>query len=195
MDTHDREVLRRRSGSGELALDVAYVTSLLRKGVLTPERVELAGRLGHPVAGAIYPSKKRKLTEKQFQALLKNQTELGGDKSLRLFAVAFARHVLPLFEERYPNDHRPRNAIEVAERFALGQASEAELRKGKHGAWDAAEVAEEAAGVAWAATAAAATAGVAAAWAAVSAVDAAPNKKQERLFQRRLLGDFLLGLV
>ena len=36
------------------------VTALLRRGVLPPERVELASSLGHPVAVAIYPSSNQK---------------------------------------------------------------------------------------------------------------------------------------
>ena len=208
MDTHDREILRRRVGPGELALDVAYVTSLLRKGVLGPERVELASRLGHPVAVAIYPM--APITNEQFQDLLaENQTGLD-DKSLRLFAVACARRVLPIFEESYPNDPRPRNAIEAAERFALGQASKAELREARNGAYAAVDTAYAAAAYAAARAAVAAgdTAGevgaagdtarmarVAAggAWAAEAAEAVGDNK--ERLFQRRLLGDFLLGLI
>ena len=195
MDTHDREILRRRVGGADLAIDVAYVTSLLRRGELGPERVELASSLGHPVAVAIYPSKK-KITDEQFQDLLyDNQTGLD-DKSLKLFSVACARRVLPIFEERYPNDHRPRNAIEVAERFALGQASEAELEAAAEAAWTAAwgEVVGAASVAVRAVARAVASVGTAAS-AAFLAAEAAPNIEQERLFQRRLLGDFLLGLV
>ena len=53
----------------------------------------------------------------------------GHDKELRLFACQCARLVLPLFEERYPEDARPRKAIEAAEAFALGQIGKAELEK------------------------------------------------------------------
>jgi hypothetical protein len=39
-------------------------------------------------------------------------------RSLVLWATDCAEHVLPSFEEKYPRDHRPRNAIEA--RACLG---------------------------------------------------------------------------
>ena len=198
MDTHDREIFRRRVGFGELALDVAYVTSLLRRGELGPqgpERVEFASRLGHPVAMAIYP--KAPFTEGQIQLLHKNWIGLD-DRTLRLFSVARARRRLSIFEERFTNDHRPREAIEVAERFALGQASEDDLTKARAAAIAAThdgdamrrledlQVVWETAYDVYAATSLIAEV----AWAA--AVDAAVEDVEgERLF----LGDFLLGLA
>ena len=66
----------------------------------------------------------------------------GHEKDLRLFACRCARLVLPIFEEKYPEDDRPRKAIEAAEAFALGQIDKAELAKA---AADAAYVAAHAA--------------------------------------------------
>lgn len=45
----------------------------------------------------------------------------------RLFAVDCAEHVLHIYESNYPNDDRPRKAIDVARRFALGKATLKEL--------------------------------------------------------------------
>ena len=53
----------------------------------------------------------------------------GQDKALRLFACQCARLVLPIYEKQYPDDNRPRKAIEAAEAFALGQIGKAELEK------------------------------------------------------------------
>ena len=53
----------------------------------------------------------------------------GHDKDLRLFACQCARLALPVFEEKYPEDDRPRKAIEAAESFALGRIGTAELEK------------------------------------------------------------------
>ena len=87
----------------------------------------------------------------------------------RLFAADCAERVLHLFENKYPNDDRPRKAIEVArnpnatdqERPAAGAAAGAAARAA---AWPAAEAA------AWAAAGAAARAAAeAAAWAAAGA--------------------------
>ena len=65
----------------------------------------------------------------------------GHDKDLRLFACQCARLVLPIFEERYPGDARPRKAIEAAEAFALGQIGKAELEKAYANAADASRAA------------------------------------------------------
>ena len=59
------------------------------------------------------------------------------DKDIRLFACDCAERVLPLYETNYPNDNRPRQAIETARRFANGQATLAELAAAR----DAARVA------------------------------------------------------
>ena len=82
--------------------------------------------------------------------------EIGGidDKSLRLFACDVAQSVLHIFEEKYPDDLRPRQAIEVARRFANGDATQEELYAARSAAW-AAWDAEWAARDAWYARAAA----------------------------------------
>jgi hypothetical protein len=49
------------------------------------------------------------------------------DRTLRLFACDCAERVLPLYEAEYPDDDRPRKAIETARRYADGQATEDEL--------------------------------------------------------------------
>ena len=78
----------------------------------------------------------------------------GKDKEIRLFACDCAESVLHIFEEQYPNDNRPRNAIEVSRKFANGEATIEELRVAKSDAWDAAWGAWGATGEAWGARAA-----------------------------------------
>jgi hypothetical protein len=79
------------------------------------------------------------------------------DKEVRLFAADCAEQVLHLFEEKYPNDNRPRLAIEAARKFANGEITREELDAARAAAWDAA----------WAATWDAARASArASAWAA-----------------------------
>lgn len=76
--------------------------------------------------------------------------EILPERDLRLLACRFAYGVLPLFEARFPGDERPRAAIRVARRYALGLSSSDELRA----AHDAAQDAGCAAGyAAWAAAA------------------------------------------
>jgi hypothetical protein len=98
----------------------------------------------------------------------------------RLLAADFAEHVLPLFETKFPDDHRLRQAIETARRFARGQATEEELKdayrnaRAAAGAADAAGYGASAAGYAADAASDAAASGAiyAACYAAEAAVDA-----------------------
>ena len=85
------------------------------------------------------------------------------DKTARLFACYCARDTLPIFEKKYPNDNRPRVAIETAERYANGEATIEELNAARAAAWDAARAAASDAARA-AARAAASAAASAAAW-------------------------------
>ena len=52
----------------------------------------------------------------------------------RLLACDYAEHVLHIFEAKYPDDDKPRKAIEVSRRYARGEATDAELSA----AWNAA---------------------------------------------------------
>ena len=76
---------------------------------------------------------------------LLRKVDVWNDKTARLFACYCARDGLPLFEKDYPNDNRPRVAIETAERYANGEATIEEL----NAAWAAALAA--ASDAAWAA--------------------------------------------
>lgn len=82
-----------------------------------------------------------------------------GARLLCLVSCLFAEHVLPMYEKAYPDDNRPRQAIEVARRYADGNATDDELdavRTVAHGAImafaniDAREAAWYAAQAAWA---------------------------------------------
>jgi len=98
------------------------------------------------------------------------------ERILRLFACRVAEDVLPLYEAKYPDDDRPRKAIDTARRHADGQATDDELAAARDAAqaaaWDAAWAAARDAtwDAAWAAArdaawAAARDAARAAAWA------------------------------
>ena len=105
----------------------------------------------------------------------------GYDREIRLYAVWCARQVQHLM-----TDPRSIAALDVAERFAFGQATEDDLRKARDAAEDAAwDAAEDAAwDAAWAAAwdAAWASAGAArAAWAAArAAAEGAARGAQEK---------------
>ena len=73
------------------------------------------------------------------------------DTFARLLACDYAEHVLRIFETRYPDDYRPREAIAVSRRYARGEATDAELSAARDAArdvgaaWNAAEAARDAA--------------------------------------------------
>jgi hypothetical protein len=80
-----------------------------------------------------------------------------------LWAADCAEHVLPYFEERYPQDNRPRNAVEAARAWARGELAFSEVRAAAFAAHAAARATD-----AGAARAAARAAGHAAATAHVA---------------------------
>lgn len=59
------------------------------------------------------------------------------EKFCRLLACDYAEHVLSIWEAEYPDDNRPRKAIETARRYVNGEATDDELTT----AWAAAETA------------------------------------------------------
>ena len=102
------------------------------------------------------------------------------ERTARLFACDCAEHVLPIYEQDYPDDNCPRHAIEVARRYANGEATVQELTAARDAARDAA--CRATGDVAWHATGdAAGAAACAAAWAAacVAAWDAARDAAQD----------------
>lgn len=103
-------------------------------------------------------------------------------RSLVLWATECAGHVLPFFEEKYPEDDRPRDAVEAGRAWARGEIAMSEARAAAFAAHAAASDADEAAAHACARAAghAAATAHVAghaahAANYALTAATAAPT--------------------
>ena len=104
----------------------------------------------------------------------------GKDKEIRLFAADCAEMVLPIYEKHYPDDNRPRLAIQAARDYANGLITLEELSAARvaaraaawAAAWDAARAAawDAARDAAWdAASAAAWDAARAAAWDAARA--------------------------
>lgn len=65
--------------------------------------------------------------------LLRNQPNKATDRDLRLIAIKCARQVQHLMK-----DQRSINALDVAERFANGEATQEELTAAWDAAWDAA---------------------------------------------------------
>ena len=96
------------------------------------------------------------------------------DRSNRLLAIYCAELVLPLFEKNYPDDNRPREAIEATKLYLEGKITPEELGLKRRAAYAAyAYAAADAAYAAADAAAAAAYAAYADAAAAAAAADAA----------------------
>ena len=114
------------------------------------------------------------------EARIIRQVETWNETTARLFAADCAERVLPIFEKQYPDDKRPRLAIEAARAFARGEITAA----ARAAAWAAAGAAARDA--AWA------TAG-AAAWA--TARDAAGAAAAEIRWQTERLMQYLRGEI
>jgi hypothetical protein len=127
-------------------------------------------------------------------------TTVNCDKESRLLACDYAEHVLPIYEKKYPNDNRPRQAVEVSRRYANGEATSIELSTARDAAraardaasadTDAARVASAAAWVAASADTDAARVASDAAWAA--AIDAAiATRNSEIIWQTEKFKEML----
>jgi hypothetical protein len=107
------------------------------------------------------------------------------DKEIRLMAADFTESVLHIFEEKYPEDNRPRKAINAARDFANGLIIAEQLDAAGSAAWEAVRDAEAAAEAARAAARAARDAAEAvgatrdAAWAAADATRAARDAARD----------------
>jgi hypothetical protein len=112
------------------------------------------------------------------------------DRIARSFACDCAERVLPIFEKAYPNDKRPRAAIEIARQFIGGTVSSEQLWAARDAARDAAWAAAGAAAwdAAWAAAGAAAWDARAAGAAAWDAAGAAEKKWQTKQLMKYLYG-------
>jgi len=118
---------------------------------------------------------KQKLQELSASSSLKlSWEELTKEEELKiniLHAIYCAEAVLPIYENKYPNDNRPRLAIEAA-KTVLKYPTEENKAKAKAAAWAADDAADDAG---FASHAAAYAAARAATWAAAWAADAAAN--------------------
>lgn len=82
----------------------------------------LLGWLGPAIFEAEYRGEMREVEDKVVvrEARLLRHVGAWNDKTARLFAADCAEHMLHVFETRFPNDHRPRKAIEATRAYAHG---------------------------------------------------------------------------
>lgn len=59
------------------------------------------------------------------------------ERDLCLLACDYAEHTLHIFEDKYPDDSRPRHAIETARLYAVGQATKEDIEKARSAAYAA----------------------------------------------------------
>jgi len=133
-----------------------------------------------------------------FWWLRRNELTPDQERDLRLLACDYAEHVLHIFEGKYPDDKRPRTAIETARLYANGQATKEDLEKAQSAAYAAraARAARAAYAAARAARAAGTDAAAACAYAAAAAdADAAAVVAvvvAERKYQTEKLRELLV---
>lgn len=85
------------------------------------------------------------MLDKPFTERIDHQVFKSEQKLLAVWAAACAERVFPLFEDKYPDDGRPRKAIEVLRDWiATGEFSMAVIRKASLGAHAAAKGKKEA---------------------------------------------------
>jgi hypothetical protein len=94
--------------------------------------------------------KVKKGKDKLVASEMRLMQEIPSEKVCVEFAIACARRALPRFEKKYPNDSRPREAIESAEAW-LKSPTESNRKKARSAAESAARSAAWSAGSAWSA--------------------------------------------
>ena len=126
------------------------------------------------------------------RARLLRRVETWTERTARLFAADCAEHILHIFETEYPDDDRPRNAIQAARDYANGLITESELEEMWYASWYASAAEYAAASAAWSARSAACSAEYAACSAARSAARSAAWYA-ERSWQTEKLFEYLEG--
>lgn len=105
-------------------------------------------------------------------------------RSLVLWATDCAEHVLPYFEEKYPEDDRPRNAVEAGRAWARGETTVGEARTAAFAAHAAARASGHAAATAHVAGHAAHAANYAVTAATDAAVPTATARERDWQYRR-----------
>jgi len=72
------------------------------------------------------------------QARLTRKLENWNERNARLLAADCVEAVLPIYEKHYPDDKRPRLAIQAARDYADGKIDDAAWTAARDAAWDAA---------------------------------------------------------
>jgi hypothetical protein len=93
--------------------------------------------LGEAIFEAEYRGERQDQTNKVVvrKARLVRRCEAWDARAARHFACDCAERVLPVFEEAFPDNKRPRRAIEVARAYADGYATKEELETARSSAW------------------------------------------------------------
>jgi hypothetical protein len=130
---------------------------------------------------------KVKLDNKYDYLWLVLREEFISEHNLHKIAIYAAKLVLPIFEERYPKDKRPRQAIEAKKKWLKGKISDEELKDARNAARNAANDAanDAASDAAWAtAWTAAWTAASDAVWAALNAIKNAARAADNNIYDK-----------
>jgi hypothetical protein len=169
--------------------------SVCQNGIHLCREQDLTNWLNDEIYEAEYRGSERVDTRDKIvvrEARLKKKLKTWNAKTARLFACDCAEHVLPIYEAKFPDDKRSREAIAVARRYVQGKATKREFDK----AWAAGDAAWAAGDAAWAAGDAARVAGDVAWEAGDAAGDAARDAAwyAERKWQTKRLMEYLYSI-
>jgi hypothetical protein len=145
--------LERQAASGDLEAEAALLRHRLAIGDLTEKRLRLAAYLGHPPARRIY-GKRLRPDRQEISKWIRGVRHFGGVEAGLRAALAAAEQTLDIWEREFPEDARPRRALEAAraclespgiDRFeeAAREAGDAAYSAGEESAprrWGATEV-------------------------------------------------------
>lgn len=163
--------LERAVRQGDPQAQLEWVQWQVRTGEIPVGYVELAAELGHPIAQQLVTSRNviDWTSGKSKISFFERLMAIDGNTYLTVrIACALAEQVLPIFEQRFPKDSRPRAAIVAARRWTEDPTEE-NRQVASAAAYAAAYAAEEADDATWAGVA------VAVAWSASDAAWAAAN--------------------
>lgn len=124
------------------------------KGLLTPDVIlsypdECLKLFGKSLLDKFGGVKKFLIENKTRNALNFILTNYVSENTCHELGVVFALSCIDNFEKEYPDDKRPRQAIEAKQKWLRGEITERDLAAAESAAWSAVDLAESARSAAW----------------------------------------------
>jgi hypothetical protein len=142
-DEELRELERRFRETGSVEDHVAYLKGRLRAAALTPERLACAAFLGDAAAQQAIEARAPEPWELSDRDVWIARIKPVGKEAIVRAVLAVSRRALEVWELGFPDERRPRTAIEAAEAWVRSQTDE--TRKAAEAAYGGADEAATAA--------------------------------------------------